>query len=348
MNKIPKFFRKRKTETGQEIQSPTKDILTPAELDKLKNKIRQEITAAEIRIAYILKRQHRSKPGDREEIEERETDIKHLRTKYQELVDPDITVYFAKKKQAEPRTIETLIAAESISTAEPLIAAESLTAAEPLATEPIDQAPPVRPRRIKENRVSDLFDYREEDDETRAAPFQSEEVTSECIGCKALVTYTVNTQSEHCRRCKAEIQPKQDSDVDQLQQHLTDLLLTDKTEKVDVTEQRSPLQNFLEEEDDEFEYFGDEQDQVPNQQEEQDNHEKIYGSINDQQEEQNNNEHIYDSVDDGTTTDDQSDDENQEGRPIFFRNYYDPIDVIDNQVQPYIPQNFFADEMALT
>ena len=68
----------------------------------------------------------------------------------------------------------------------------------------------------------------------------------------------------------------------------------------------------------------------------------------DQQEEQNNNEHIYDSVDDGTTTDDQSDDENQEGRPIFFRNYYDPIDVIDNQVQPYIPQNFFADEMALT
>ena len=87
---------------------------------------------------------------------------------------------------------------------------------------------------------------------------------------------------------------------------------------------------------------------MPNQHEEQNNNEHIYGSINDQQEEQNNNEHIYDSVDDWTTIDDQSDDENQEGRPIFFRNYYDPIDVIDNQVQPYIPQHFFADEMALT
>ena len=53
MNKIPNFFRKRKTQTGEEVQSPTKDILTPAELDKLKNKIRQEIAAAELRIAYI-------------------------------------------------------------------------------------------------------------------------------------------------------------------------------------------------------------------------------------------------------------------------------------------------------
>ena len=73
MNKIPNFFRKRKTQAGEEVQSPTKDILTPAELDKLKNKIRQEISTAELRIAYILNRQHRPKPGDRKEIEERET-----------------------------------------------------------------------------------------------------------------------------------------------------------------------------------------------------------------------------------------------------------------------------------
>jgi hypothetical protein len=53
MNRIPKFFRKRKTKAGEEVQSPTKDILTPAELEKLKNKIRQEITSAELRIAYI-------------------------------------------------------------------------------------------------------------------------------------------------------------------------------------------------------------------------------------------------------------------------------------------------------
>jgi hypothetical protein len=250
MNKIPRFFGKHKTQAGEEVKSPTKDILTPAELDKLKNKIRQEIAAAVLRIAYILNRQDRPKPSDKKEIEERETDIKNLRTKHQEFLDPEITVYFAKKKQAEPLTTETLTAAE------PLIAAEPLTAAAPLAAEPIDQAPPIKPRRIKENRMSDLFDYREEEDEARAAPFQLEEVTSECISCKALVTYTVNTQTEHCRRCKTEIQPKHDSDVDQLQQQLRDLLLTDKVEKVDVTEQRSLLQDFLEnDEDDEDEYL---------------------------------------------------------------------------------------------
>ncbi len=98
MNKIPNFFRKRKTLTGEEVQSPTKDILTPAELDKLKNKIRQEIAAAELRIAYILNRQHRPKPETLTE--------------------------------AEP-----LIAAESLSTAEPLTAAEPL-AREPIDQPP--------------------------------------------------------------------------------------------------------------------------------------------------------------------------------------------------------------------
>ena len=233
-------------------------------------------------------------------------------------------MYFAKKKQAEPLTTETFTAAEPLTTAEPLPATEPLTAAEPLTakeplpTEPIDQAPPIKPRRIKENRVSDLFDYREEEDEARAAPFQSEEVTSECISCKALVKYTLNTQTEHCRRCKTEIQPKHDSDVDQLQQQLRDLLLTDKVEKVDVTEQRSLLQDFLEDDaDDEDEYFDDEQDQVPNQHGEQNNNEHVYDTVDNQPDEQNN-EHIYDTVDD------QSDDENQQERPIFFRNYYDP------------------------
>jgi hypothetical protein len=87
-------------------------------------------------------------------------------------------------------------------------------------------------------------------------------------------------------------------------------------EKEDVTEENSLLEYFLE--DDELE---------PGL-----NHHK----------EQNNNEHIYDSVDD------QSDDENQHEPPIFFRQYYDPVDVIDNQVQPYIAQHFFEDEMALS
>jgi len=146
MNKIPNFFRKSKTQAGEEVQSPTKDILTPAELDKLKNKIRKEIAAAELRIAYILNRQDRPKPGDKKEIEERETDIKNLRTKYHELLDPEITVYFAKKKQAEPLTTETLTTAEPLIAAEPLITAEPLTAAKPLTTEPVDQAPPIQCR----------------------------------------------------------------------------------------------------------------------------------------------------------------------------------------------------------
>jgi hypothetical protein len=90
-----------------------------------------------------------------------------------------------------------------------------------------------------------------------------------------------------------------------------------------VTEQRSLLQDFLE--DDEEEYLDDEQEPELNR-----------------QEEQNNNEHIYNSVGD------QSDDENQQERPIFFRQYYDPVEVIDDQVQPYIPPLFFEDEMALT
>jgi hypothetical protein len=90
-------------------------------------------------------------------------------------------VYVAKKQQAEP-----------LAAAEPLIAAESI------ATEQIDQNPPINPRQIKENRVSDLFDYRPEEDEAKAALFHIEELTSECINCRALVTYSVHAQTEQC------------------------------------------------------------------------------------------------------------------------------------------------------
>jgi hypothetical protein len=172
-------------------------------------------------------------------------------------------VYVAKRQQAEPLTTETFTAAEPLTTAEPLPATEPLTAAEPLTakeplpTEPIDQAPPINLRRIKENRVSDLFDYREEEDEARADPLHIEELTSECINCRALVTYSVNTQTEQCRNSKAVIHPKHASDIDKLQRQLGNLILTDKVEKEDVTEQRSLLQDFLE--DDEDEYFDDEE-----------------------------------------------------------------------------------------
>ena len=81
-------------------------------------------------------------------------------------------MYLAKKQQTEP-----------LAAVEPLIAVESI------ATKPIDQNPPINPRQIKENCVSDLFDCRLEEDEARAAPLHIEELTSECINCRALVTY---------------------------------------------------------------------------------------------------------------------------------------------------------------
>lgn len=293
MNKIPKFFRKRKTQSGEEIQSPTKDILTPAELEKLRNKIVTEITIAELRIAYILNRQDRPKHRDKKEIEEKEADIRNLRTKYQELLDPEVTVYVAKKQQAEP-----------------------------LAAVAIEQNPPINPRQIKENRVSDLFDYRPDENEARAAPLHIEELTSKCISCRALVTYSVHAQRQQCSNCKAEIQPKHASQSDnRLQKHLKDIH-TNKVEKEDVTEEKSLLQDFLE---DEEEYLDDEQEPDFNH-----------------HEEQNNNEHIYDAVND------QSDDENQQVPPIFFGHLYHIVDVEENQIQPYIPHHFFDDEMALT
>jgi hypothetical protein len=48
MNKIPKFFRKSKTQTGEALSSPTKDILTPAEQENLKHKVKAELESAEL------------------------------------------------------------------------------------------------------------------------------------------------------------------------------------------------------------------------------------------------------------------------------------------------------------
>jgi hypothetical protein len=44
MHKIPKFFRKAKTQEGDSVVSPTKQILSPEELEKLKNKINKRST----------------------------------------------------------------------------------------------------------------------------------------------------------------------------------------------------------------------------------------------------------------------------------------------------------------
>jgi hypothetical protein len=61
MYKITKFFLKLKDQTVEAITSPTKDILTPAELEKLKKKVKAELASAEARIAYIAGRNFKSR-----------------------------------------------------------------------------------------------------------------------------------------------------------------------------------------------------------------------------------------------------------------------------------------------
>jgi|688.fasta_scaffold511960_1 hypothetical protein len=74
MKKIPKLFRYSKTQTGEAITSPKKYILTSVELEKLKNKVKAELAAAELKIASIAGRQNRPKEGDSKEIQQLETE----------------------------------------------------------------------------------------------------------------------------------------------------------------------------------------------------------------------------------------------------------------------------------
>jgi septum formation topological specificity factor MinE len=101
MHKIPKFFRRAKTQEGDSVVSSTKQILSPEELEKLKNKIKTEISTAEIRIQYILNKTTRPNERDPKEIENLENDIKNVRAKYAELIDPTVTIYKTKKRAVE-------------------------------------------------------------------------------------------------------------------------------------------------------------------------------------------------------------------------------------------------------
>jgi hypothetical protein len=104
MHKIPNFFRKSKTQEGDSVVSPTKQILTPVELEKLKTKIKTEISTAEIRIQYLLNKTNRPKERDPKEIENLENDIKNLKAIYSELIDPTVTIYKIKKRAVEKET----------------------------------------------------------------------------------------------------------------------------------------------------------------------------------------------------------------------------------------------------
>jgi hypothetical protein len=99
MNKIPKFFPESKSQTGEAETSPKKEILTPAELEKLNRKVKSELASAELRIDYIKGRQHRPKEGNSREIEQLEADITGLELKYKDLLDPNFVIYKQRKQQ---------------------------------------------------------------------------------------------------------------------------------------------------------------------------------------------------------------------------------------------------------
>ena len=192
MNKIPQFFRKSKSQTGEAETSPTKEILTPAELEKLTRKVKSELASAELRIDYIKGRQHRPKEGNSREIEQLEADIAGLELKYKDLLDPNFVIYKQRKEQrATPSTLEN----------------------DNFAL--LNQVP------IKKNRVSELFDYTEENDQAQAQyqaqaldqaqaqaapPRNVEELASQCANCNATVSHSAYATVGQCSRCKVVIQ----------------------------------------------------------------------------------------------------------------------------------------------
>jgi len=94
MNKIPNFFRKRKEE---QLTSPTKEILTQPNIDRIRIKISTEITAAELKIAAIVNKSANIKAADQREIERLETEIRNLTSKFSELLDPKFDIYTEKR-----------------------------------------------------------------------------------------------------------------------------------------------------------------------------------------------------------------------------------------------------------
>jgi hypothetical protein len=175
MHKIPKFFRKAKTQEGDSVVSPTKQILSPEELEKLKNKIKTEISTAEIRIQYILNKTTRPNERDPKEIENLENDIKNLRAKYAELIDPTVTIYKTKKRAVE-QTDQT-------------------TSQGPDKPNQPDAAT-ARPRTVT------LLDSNDEAEEgATALTTRVEERKTECAKCHTPIVLSITTDKEQCRQC---------------------------------------------------------------------------------------------------------------------------------------------------
>jgi hypothetical protein len=189
MHKIPNFFRKPKTQEGDSVVSPTKQILTPEELEKLKNKIKTEISTAEIRIQYLLNRTTRPKERDPEEIETLGNDIKSLKTKYAELIDPTVTIYKRKKQVVEQ--------------------SDQASSQGPDKPNPPKVAPAKSP-------VVTLFDSINEIEEgATALPTQVKQRTTECAKCHAPITLSITTDKEQCRQCNTHRDTRNEEEQEQ-------------------------------------------------------------------------------------------------------------------------------------
>ncbi|EFX67515.1 hypothetical protein DAPPUDRAFT_261545 [Daphnia pulex] len=130
---------------------------------------------AEIRIQYLLNRTTRPKERDPEEIETLENDIKSLKAKYAELIDPTITIYKRKKQVVEQ--------------------SDRASSQGPDKPNPPKVAPAKSP-------VVTLFDSIDEIEEgATALPTQVKQRTTECAKCHAPITLSITTDKEQCRQC---------------------------------------------------------------------------------------------------------------------------------------------------
>ena len=172
MHNIPKFFLKPRTQKGDAVVSPTKQILTPEELDKLKNKIKTEVSTAEIKIEYLLNQTTPPKERELKEIKALENNIRSLKAKYAELIDPTVSIYKTKKQ---------------------LVVQPDQASAQGL-----DKPSPTKVVPAKSS-AKTLFDSIDEVEEgATALTTKVKERRAECAKCHAPIVLSVTTDKEQC------------------------------------------------------------------------------------------------------------------------------------------------------
>ncbi|EFX64690.1 hypothetical protein DAPPUDRAFT_117952 [Daphnia pulex] len=128
-------------------------------------------------VISLLRQQLTTRPNERDpnEIETLENDIKNLKAKYAELIDPTVTIYKRKKQVIEQ--------------------SDQASSQGPDKPNPPKVAPAKSP-------VVTLFDSIDEIEEGASAlPTQVKQRTTECAKCHAPITLSITTDKEQCRQC---------------------------------------------------------------------------------------------------------------------------------------------------